>query len=151
MTAPDLKPTFYFDRYINGVKMAEDVCVERASSLSAAMVVASKIASRGPNGEAPVLVYRAPVAAPTAKVPEELIQGLREMQAYLDPMLRKRIQAVIASLEPVAAPDPAAIREAALREAADHFSSLAVLRKMWSAAEIENAILTLIPTKGAAE
>lgn len=70
MTAPDLKPTFYFDRYINGVKMAEDVCVERASSLSAAMVVASKIASRGPNGEAPVLVYRPAPLAEALAVPQ---------------------------------------------------------------------------------
>ena len=79
MTAPDLKPTFYFDRYINGVKMAEDVCVERASSLSAAMVVASKIASRGPNGEAPVLVYRPTPLAEALAVPEvaALVEALR--------------------------------------------------------------------------
>lgn len=79
MTAPDLKPTFYFDRYINGVKMAEDVCVERASSLSAAMVVASKIASRGPNGEAPVLVYRPSPLAEALAVPEvkALVEALR--------------------------------------------------------------------------
>ena len=47
------------------------------------------------------------------------------------------------------APDAAAIREAALREAADHFSGLAALRKMWSAAEVENTILALIPKGGA--
>ena len=43
--------------------------------------------------------------------------------------------------------DPAAIREAALREAADHFALLAVLRKMWIAAEVEQAILALIGEK----
>ena len=43
--------------------------------------------------------------------------------------------------------DPAVIREAALKDAADHFASLAVLRKMWSAAEVEKAILALIGEK----
>lgn len=42
----------------------------------------------------------------------------------------------------------AAIRDAALREAADEFSRLAVLRKMWTAAEVENAILALIGKEG---
>lgn len=59
-----VKPPFYFDRYINGVRMAEDVCVERETTLESAMLVAARIASKGPNGEAPVLVYRAPVTQP---------------------------------------------------------------------------------------
>lgn len=60
-----VKPPFYFDRYINGVRMAEDVCVERETTLESAMLVAARIASKGPNGEAPVLVYLAPVTQPT--------------------------------------------------------------------------------------
>ena len=86
MTALELKPTFYFDRYINGVKMAEDVCVERASSLSAAMVVASKIASRGPNGEAAVLVYRPTPLAEALAVPEvaALVEALRVIASAKD-------------------------------------------------------------------
>ena len=40
--------------------------------------------------------------------------------------------------------DPAAIREAAVREAANKFAGLAILRKMWSASEAEAAILALI-------
>lgn len=59
-----VKPPFYFDRYINGVRMAEDVCVERETTLESAMLVAARIASKGPDGEAPVLVYRAPVTQP---------------------------------------------------------------------------------------
>jgi hypothetical protein len=54
------KPPFHFDRYINGILMAEDVCVEREADLASATAAAARIASRGPNGEVPVLVYRAP-------------------------------------------------------------------------------------------
>lgn len=50
---------FEFDRYINGVLMAEGVTIERATTLEKAMLKAAKIASRGPNGEVPVLVLRA--------------------------------------------------------------------------------------------
>lgn len=62
-SAMRVKPTFCFDRYINGVLMAEGVCVEREATLSAAIVVASRIASKGPNGEQPVLVYKADASA----------------------------------------------------------------------------------------
>ncbi|MCK0531486.1 hypothetical protein [Sphingobium agri] len=51
---------FEFDRYINGKLMAEGVTIERETTLEAAMVVAARIASKGANGEAPVLVYRPP-------------------------------------------------------------------------------------------
>ena len=61
-----MKPPFYFDRYINGVRMAEDVCVERENTLERAMLVAVRIASKGPNGEVPVLVYREPVTGTDA-------------------------------------------------------------------------------------
>ena len=48
---------FHFDRYINGTLMAEGVCIEKQTDLSSAMKEASRLASRGPNGEVPVLVY----------------------------------------------------------------------------------------------
>ena len=50
---------FEFDRYINGQLMAEGVTIERQNNLSDAMREAARIASRGPNGEVPVLVLRA--------------------------------------------------------------------------------------------
>lgn len=49
---------YEFDRYINGVLMAEGVTVSRARSFSEAMKNAVRLASRGPNGEAPVLVFK---------------------------------------------------------------------------------------------
>ena len=52
-------PPFHFYRYINGVLMAEGVEINKETTLDSAMKVASRIASKGPNGEAPVLVYRA--------------------------------------------------------------------------------------------
>lgn len=51
------EPLFRFNRYVNGVLMAEGVTIEREKSLEAAIVVALRIAPRGPDGEAPVLVY----------------------------------------------------------------------------------------------
>lgn len=55
------RPTmaFEFDRYINGELMAEGVTIERQDNLPDAMREAARIASRGSNGEAPVLVLRA--------------------------------------------------------------------------------------------
>lgn len=47
-----------FERYIGGTLMAEGVTIEREPSLEKAMVRAAQIASRGPNGETPVLIYR---------------------------------------------------------------------------------------------
>lgn len=49
---------FEFDRYVNGVLMAEGVTIERQPDLQSAMRAAVVIASRGPRGEVPVLVYR---------------------------------------------------------------------------------------------
>jgi hypothetical protein len=54
-----VKSPFHFDRYVNGVLMAEGVTIERESHLADAARVASRIASKGPNGEAPVLVLAA--------------------------------------------------------------------------------------------
>ena len=59
LPAQGVKPPFHFDRYINGVLMAEGVTIERESNLADAARVASRIASKGPNGEAPVLVLAA--------------------------------------------------------------------------------------------
>jgi hypothetical protein len=54
---PGPEPAFSFDRYINGQLMAEGVTIEKQPTLPMAMAAAAKIASRGPNGEVPVLVY----------------------------------------------------------------------------------------------
>lgn len=54
-----VKPPFHFDRYINGILMAEGVTIEREGNIADAMRVASRIASKGPNGETPVLVLAA--------------------------------------------------------------------------------------------
>lgn len=56
--ADDLPP-FHFDRYINGVLMAEGVTINKEPTIDSAMMAASRIASKGTNGEVPVLVYRA--------------------------------------------------------------------------------------------
>lgn len=58
---------FEFDRYINGTLMAEGVVVERQFTLPDAMKVAARIASKGPNGETPVLVLRAGSATVSAE------------------------------------------------------------------------------------
>ena len=50
--------SFEFDRYINGTLMAEGVTIERQNNLPDAMREAARIASRGPNGEPAVLIYR---------------------------------------------------------------------------------------------
>lgn len=54
---------YEFDRYINGQLMAEGVTIEKAKSLDAATAAAARIASKGPKGEAPVLVLRREPAA----------------------------------------------------------------------------------------
>lgn len=60
--------TFEFDRYINGQLMAEGVTIERQGNLPDAMREAARIASRGPNGEVPVLVLRAEALSRTGAV-----------------------------------------------------------------------------------
>jgi len=57
---------YEFDRYINGQLMAEGVTIEREKTLEDACRVAARIASRGPNGEAPVLVLSTPTTQPPA-------------------------------------------------------------------------------------
>lgn len=60
---------YEFDRYINGQLMAEGVTVERAKSFDEAATTAARIASRGKNGEAPVLVLRLPPADKVEETP----------------------------------------------------------------------------------
>lgn len=76
----DDKPnqTWVFDRYVNGVLMAEGVEVTRASSIEKAMATAAKLAARGPNGETPVLVSRTALDALTRLEDAEAAQ--RRMQ-----------------------------------------------------------------------
>ena len=52
------KRIWEFDRYINGVLMAEGVTVEKQPDIASAMKAAAIIASRGPHGEVPVLIVR---------------------------------------------------------------------------------------------
>lgn len=49
---------YQFSRYVSGHLMAEGVTIERARSLQEAVAEAARIAPRGPNGEAPVLILR---------------------------------------------------------------------------------------------
>lgn len=65
-----------FDRYINGILMAEGVEVTRPMSFEKASILAAKLASRGPNGEVPVLVLR---ALPSATQAGGENQALRAM------------------------------------------------------------------------
>ena len=60
---------FRFDRYINGNLMAEGVEITRQSTLEGAIQAAAKIASRGPNGEIPVLVLGPCPPHPAAPAP----------------------------------------------------------------------------------
>jgi len=85
--------TFEFDRYVNGVLMAEGVTIEREETLEAAMLVAARIASRGSNGEAPVLVLR-PNPEPVAQA--DLVKlksdaGLPDMPTPLTYELRQAV------------------------------------------------------------
>lgn len=75
------KRIWEFDRYINGVLMAEGVTVEKQPDIASAMKAAAIIASRGPHGEVPVLIVREAdrdrLAAANA-VLEAKVAGLRE-------------------------------------------------------------------------
>ncbi|WP_439426784.1 hypothetical protein [Stenotrophomonas sp. T8] len=65
------QPPFVFARFVNGLRMAEGVTIEKERNLTDAMQVAAKVASKGPNGEVPVLVRVAALSAqpspPTCK------------------------------------------------------------------------------------
>jgi hypothetical protein len=70
-----MMPSFIFDRYVNGTLMAEGVTIEREPDLQSATKVAARLASKGPNGEVPVLVY---VPKPTMQddLTPEAVEGL---------------------------------------------------------------------------
>ncbi|KAB2693363.1 hypothetical protein [Brucella intermedia] len=92
--ASELKPSFEFDRYINGTLMAEGVTIERASKLDKAMVAAARIAPKGPNGETPVLVYRpAPAATDTGLETVGEVSTVREsVAAFAGHMLSRKLK-----------------------------------------------------------
>ncbi len=50
-------PVFRFARYVNGVRMAEGVTIEKANNLTDAMRTAAKLATIGHGGDVPVLVH----------------------------------------------------------------------------------------------
>ncbi|WP_242898967.1 hypothetical protein [Stenotrophomonas maltophilia] len=50
-------PVFRFARYVNGVRMAEGVTIEKANNLPDAMRTAAKLATIGHGGDVPVLVH----------------------------------------------------------------------------------------------
>ena len=77
MTAPERIWTF--DRYVNGVLMAEGVQISRAASFEGACVSAARLASRGPNGEVPVLVL---ASSPT--IAALIAEARREWRKKLD-------------------------------------------------------------------
>ncbi|WP_427183650.1 hypothetical protein ACL598_17750 [Bordetella bronchialis] len=60
---------WHFDRYIDGELMAEGVVIERQKDMEGAMRAAAAIASKGPNGEVPILVLRAAPPAPSQQAP----------------------------------------------------------------------------------
>ena len=62
-----------FDRYVNGVLMAEGVQIERATSFAEACISAARLASRGPTGEVPVLVL-----TPSPEVAALIAEARRE-------------------------------------------------------------------------
>lgn len=84
MTAPSVS-RFEFDRYINGKLMAEGVTIERQADLAGAMCAAARIASKGPNGETPVLVLRATPPAPTPSEDDTYLVWSNEHAAWWGP------------------------------------------------------------------
>ena len=69
------KRIWEFDRYINGVLMAEGVSIERQPDLASAMKAAAIIASRGPHGEVPVLILRDDTSEHAALIREAEARG----------------------------------------------------------------------------
>lgn len=57
-TEERIMPTFEFDRYIDGVLMAEGVKVSTKPDLKSAMPVAAALAAHGTRGQVPVLILR---------------------------------------------------------------------------------------------
>lgn len=69
------KRIWEFDRYINGVLMAEGVSIEKQPDLASAMKAAAIIASRGPHGEVPVLIVREDASEHVALIREAEDRG----------------------------------------------------------------------------
>lgn len=124
---------YEFDRYIKGQLMAEGVTIEKQPTLEAAMVAAVRIASKGPNGEAPVLVLRRerePVE-PVAWLPTATVKWLSE---YDGPACATTTAAHNRPIKsdggvPVYAtpPDALALVAAAYRDAADKARSVGAM------------------------
>ena len=72
-----------FDRYVNGVLMAEGVQIERATSFAEACISAARLASRGPTGEVPVLVL-----TPSPEVAALIAEARREAEAMADGLVK---------------------------------------------------------------
>lgn len=87
MTAP--KRIWAFDRYVNGILMAEGVEITKATSLPEACAKAAKIASLGPHGEPPVLVHICklpPTLSAALALPEvaALVEAVKEARNGLE-------------------------------------------------------------------
>ncbi|WP_188238686.1 hypothetical protein [Stenotrophomonas maltophilia] len=76
------QPPFIFARFVNGVRMAEGVTIEKERNLTDAMQVAAKVASKGPNGEIPVLVHVAALSAQPS--PGGQVDGPMSRQQCID-------------------------------------------------------------------
>lgn len=107
--------TWVFDRYVNGVLMAEGVEVTRAASFEEATVIAARLAARGPNGETPVLVLCAALDALARVATLEKVGLIREAEwaTFRDALISER-DALAAELA------AAQQREAALHAVATH-------------------------------
>ena len=70
------KRIWEFDRYINGVLMAEGVSIEKQPDLASAMKAAAIIASRGPHGEVPGLIVREDASEVAALIREAEARGM---------------------------------------------------------------------------
>lgn len=87
-------PPFVFDRYVNGQLMAEGVRIDRKSTLADATVAAANLASRGPNGEVPVLVLTHPSDAESLRGRTYTVDPEAEVAAA-----RKEAQSLRAEVE----------------------------------------------------
>ncbi|WP_329768834.1 hypothetical protein [Stenotrophomonas maltophilia] len=78
------QPPFVFARFVNGVRMAEGVTIEKERNLTDAMQVAAKVASKGPNGEVPVLVHVAALSAQPSPGGQGDAQTVAKLRAMMD-------------------------------------------------------------------
>jgi hypothetical protein len=73
------KRIWTFDRYVNGILMAEGVEIGKAETFEQAAKAAARLASRGPKGEVPVLVFR-----DTSEAEAMVAAALREAADVVD-------------------------------------------------------------------